>query len=825
MSTKKILVRLDDWPMMRWWLAALLTVWLCLSPNADAYGAALEAGVEDWVTMDAQCGYQGNAKGGRLIPLQVGLVNTGMSLFQGTLRVKTMESDLAVYEYDYPVTLQVAENRELQLYVPIGGFADQLYVTLQDQDGNEVQRERLKLSLSTDVAELFIGVLSDRPGRLSYLDGAGILQGSLRTQVVWMDQDTMPSRTEGLDMMDVVLVTDYDIRRLSGAQYKALMKWARQGGVVVFGTGSGGLKALGPAGKKLLDGEPSRPMAMDVDMGVEYGVSSPADSTIRLTCMDLSLKDGNVILTSDDLPILTSVSFEDGIVAVAAYDFAEIEEFCRLQTSYIDSLFTRLLGEERLEALSQAAYLGDSGQYRSVQHMINGGSVDKLPNIYLYTFLIVVYLFTIGPFLYLSLKKRDLGLYYRRGVLIAAVCFACLIYVMGARTRFRLPFFSYATIQNVSEDVIQEYTYLNVRAPYNRPYEVALDPSYSVRPITRGINQVTPIPPRFTGEEGYEFRISHRPSQTTLFAQDVASFSPRYFYLMKEFENAQKVGMEADIRLYEGEVSGSITNHFSHAVEHVAVLFYGQVVVIDQLAPGETRALDGMEVWDYPFGDASALAGVIAGTRQSGRMDVSNRDYILALERANVLSFYLGNFEKGYLPDARILAFSTEKTESQFLSNESHETYGLTMFTSSAPVDRSRGKSVSRTALRKAPEVLGGGYLVSSNSMYGVEPLTLEYYLENDREVAKLSFREVSSVFLEAGGEGGYVPFEGTISFYNHNTRNFDVIQEEREFTGGQLGPYLSPGNTLTVRYQYAGPADKDTEKQLPAVYVVGREK
>lgn len=48
-------------------------------------------------------------------------------------------------------------------------------------------------------------------------------------------------------------------------------------------------------------------------------------------------------------------------MAVAAFDLGDIAAFCEKQTSYVDYLFTNLLGEERINQLAEVVYSGNSG--------------------------------------------------------------------------------------------------------------------------------------------------------------------------------------------------------------------------------------------------------------------------------------------------------------------------------------------------------------------------------------------------------------------------------------------------------------------------------
>ncbi len=57
--------------------------------------------------------------------------------------------------------------------------------------------------MSRDVPELFIGLLSDDPDQLSYLDGVGIRYSTLRTRAFALDEEDFPEDEVGLDHQEV----------------------------------------------------------------------------------------------------------------------------------------------------------------------------------------------------------------------------------------------------------------------------------------------------------------------------------------------------------------------------------------------------------------------------------------------------------------------------------------------------------------------------------------------------------------------------------------------------------------------------------------------
>ena len=124
----------------------------------------------------------------------------------------------------------------------------------------------------------------------------------------------------------------------------------------------------------------------------------------------------------------------------------------------------------------------------------------------------------------------------------------------------------------------------------------------------------------------------------------------------------------------------------------------------------------------------------------------------------------------------------------------------------------------------KTPKVVSGVYDANANSMTGSEPLTLEYQLGTDIRVESLTFEPVSEIFLRNDSDNYIEAFTGSIYFYNHATGIYDKMElEGRTMNVEELGPYLPPGNVLTVRYVYEG-TGRYNQIQLPMPMVAGRE-
>ncbi len=792
--------------------------------SQTAYGAEPDK-VLSGVELQVKYGYDNTAKGGCSIPVEVTVSNGQDSLLEGIIKIKSMESDGAVYHYIYRIELESGGEQTNQYYIPIGTDADRLYVTLEDRQGVVLSQEHITLNVSRDVPELFIGILSDHPGELKYLDGVGIHYSALRTRTFDLDKESFPEEELGLNMLDVLVVNNFKLRDLSEQQTSAIMDWVHSGGVLLLGTGQRVGDTLGRFAPELLDDSYGTPVLHSVDLGEDFSLDSPAEGLFDLVCVDIPLHGGNVILSSNGFSLLTAASKEQGLIGVFSFDLAKIGVFCQERPSYVDYIFTSLLGESRINRLADVVYSGNSEKYWSVQSLINTGNVEKLPNLLFYTGVVAVYLLLLGPGMYLYLKNRQMQLYYRRGVVVLSLIFAVVIYVMGMTTRFQSTFYTYASIQDVTEDYVTDTTYVNIRNPYNRPYQVELDPSYSVLPITRSYQREQSDRFRFTGEEAYQIAISRGPDQLTIRGQNITAFSPRYFRLERKTDNTEKIGITGDVDYFEGNLSGSITNHFPFPLENATLLLYGNMVFLGRLEPEETCRLEDLKLLRFPLNHSYVVAERIIGRDLLSRTDIQNTAYLLALERFNMLTFYLDNYMGNYSADARVIAFSTEKEESPFLRETDPETYGHTMLTSLVPVNASRDRLLYRSVLMKTPKVVSGIYDARSNSMNGTEPLTLEYQMGTEIDVESLTFESVSEEFLKDSSDNYIEAFSGSIYFYNYISGNFDRMElVGQTMDVEQLYPYLSPGNTLTVRYVYGGPGIYN-EIQLPMPMAAGRER
>ncbi len=805
-------------------LALLLSVFLIWP------GRALAAALTDKegpLSMEVSFGYGNTAKAERYVRLRVFLKNDGGEDFSGNLELLTTESSLEAYRYDYPVAVEAGERLETVCDIPLGVRADQIYVRVTDEEGARVLQKRVKLGISRDVSECFIGVFSDSPEKLEFLDGVGIHYGSIKTRLLNLNAGLAPEDPLGYDQLDMIVASDYDLNQLSEAQHNAILRWVEKGGSLLIGGGERGRESMGRFAGEILEKAYGEPAYEEVNLGAEYSKSAPQEAVMRLLCVNAELKNGNVLMQGN-VPLLSYVQRRKGRIVAAAFALEAIGVFCGDHPAFLEHFYTMVFGEERVEEMSRLEYSGFSQIYFSVQGLINTGDTGRLPGVISYTLVIVVYLLLIGPALYLYLRKRGIHRYYLAGAAGCALAFTALIYIMGVKTRYKGPFFTYATILDVSGGRAQEETYVNIRSPYNKAFTVSIRPEYTIRPVTKSYYYDTASAVSFTGEETYKTNIKFLKDRTDIRIRDTVAFTPRLFMLSQELPGAKSMEIGGRASYFEGKAGGTIVNQFDCRLEDAALLLFGKVILLGDLEPGQERRLEDCEVLNYPLSYTYALAQKLAGGDAYEKADIYDEGYMRYQERSRLFSFYLDSRMDLGVSEARLIAFCPDISGDSFLTGGEFSTEGLSMVTSTIELNREKDGLVCRPALQQRPTVISGNYEASYNSMYtgeAKEPAVVEYSLGNDLEIQRLSFESISPCFVNNPRYPYLAAFEGKIYFYNHDTGHNDLMGNRESFTARELKPYLSPTNTLTVKYVDESQSGYGWERHLPMLYVTGKEK
>jgi hypothetical protein len=748
------------------------------------------------VTVDHGYGNDIGAKGKRYLPVTLHLNNASGKAASGMASIKVVESDGDIYEYGYPWELEALSESDEIYYIPLGYYSQNMVVKVTDGD-ELIYSQRIDLNVDTDTGSLFIGTLCDDPTSLAWLDDESVNYGLLRTHAYNFDADDFPQDRRGLDMFDLVIVTDYRLRNLSETQMRAMLDWVREGGVLLIGTGERVDDTLGRLAPELLDDRYSSPEMRELNITLGMDTDSPSEGIIETMQVTVPLHGGSAIWRDDESTIISTVRKDSGLIAVASFDITQIGEYAREHSGYADRFLSTIFGSTRITQLAGEMRGESDREYEYLNLLINAGDVDKLPPVRLQAIALLAYILLAGPGLYLFLRQHTANEYYRRGVLVLSLVFAAFVYFIGSRTRLENDLSKYVTVVTGDGESATETTFLNLRAPYAGAVKAEAEGEYTVLPVSvRGSEEPAQIA---DNDVESDVSITYGENKVDISIASADEFAPKFFKLERtlEAEDAMKT-VTGDLELFEGRLSGTLINESGQRLTGAVIIGYGKIYLIGDMEAGETRVLTDVEMMNVPLSDSYNVAKAVFGDDE--------------YEKTGILTFLRECYLDGYSADLRVVAYAQDDTQTQIRT--AVECTGMKVLVSLIPTNRYRDGLICRPANIEAPTLVSGYYDPSSNTMFTDEEVVLEYSLGEDIEPTALYIEPV---------DGDFAGFDGTMYWYDVNSSVYEPISVQNGLvTDETLKDHISQDHTLTIRYVYTGDRKNTYEVALPMIEVIG---
>lgn len=755
-------------------------------------------------------GYGENIKLGRFLPINIKISNIKKDI-SVKLDLEIDSRETANYEYTYPINLKKDIDYENTYSVFLDDRSLNINIDLYDDTGRKIYTEKVDLLEKSRSNSLIIGLLSDSKEDLSYFNKVKLNYGLIETTTVDLSTDNFPLDSINLQQLDIIVISSYRIRDLSYEKSMVLMDWVKNGGIIIMGTGKRVDDTLGRYAPELLDDMYDKPYLKTVN----FKVSNKADKFAQIYVLDLLIHGGNIILSDEDIPLISSVNKENGQIIVAAFDFVDISPYMEENDEYISNFLTKAIGVNKLENISNSTYNEDSTAYFDIKAVLSVPDFNKTPNLGLYFIIIFIYILFSGPVLYSILRQNNLLTFYTRALLIISICFSIIIYIFGNTSRYKKAFYTAASIKDVNEDYTSNKTFVNISSPYNKPYKINIDKSYSFRDI-KDDDRIT----QNNIVSNNRVVLSNDEQYTNIEFLNNEAFESHIFNIEKREINNDKIGISASINLGTNTVSGYIENNYNYDLTSLSIIFYSKLIKIGDIKAGEKISLDDKKLINIPLTNHAEIAKYI--NKDIEKMEFSE-DYILNFQRNNLLSFYMDNFLVGYTSDAKVLAFRKDNIGEKKLIPDL-DGREISLIVGNINVDNKIGNDeIYRQALMKNPSVLSGEYYLKSNTFYAKEALILEYHLGEDIDIEELNFENISNTIDKNINMQG---FKGQIYLYDYKKENFvkkDI--EKNTYTKEELEPYLMEDNSIRVRYFNSDTSTSDMYLSLPMLSIVAKQK
>lgn len=482
----------------------------CYQPY-DVYGAGISEGEpsldpiviqSNEVSMTIHYGMEQQARYGRDVVLSVYIASKTLS---GEYELSFILANGKNENEKYSKKIELTEGsvQKITMAIPLLNEVKKIKIGLYDEKNNTVVESVKPFQAMNYGPYKLVGILSDMSSDLSYLSAFG-------TKCFYLDKSNFPSDKTGLDMLDVIVINDFDMDELNHEQFKALNDFVINGGTLAIGTGNSiekvmgaflnqgmikikGVNGVGDLSKisiarsnikictkesfsELLElismyennrintigrlEERSANRVFDINkvyMGDSMLEDTPISQlrmqTIIKEVANFSIPSASNILVENDKVLLQKLVYGNGSILVSSFDLGMSTK--DMATTKIHSSYLELANIilENLSPGYQSKLDAESfGSYTGLENAINISNRSQLPNVAVLVVILMIYVVAVGPGIYFILKRVGKSNYLWVLVPLITVFFMLLVYVNGFKTRITKPYIGYVAMEHYDEE-------------------------------------------------------------------------------------------------------------------------------------------------------------------------------------------------------------------------------------------------------------------------------------------------------------------------------------------------------------------------------------
>ena len=492
--------------------------------------------------------------------------------------------------YYVPVDLPSNSIKEVTMDVNIFSVRRMFTVSMVDDKGTVMSQQSFSVE-AKDPSSVWTGILSENPAELVYLKNdvkeanvdSNQVYGADMYNTVFLTKNSFPANEEVLKNFRMIIINDFNTDVLSDEQVVALKNWVHMGGLLVLGTGVSADKVLGG-----LDGIAIFNTTSNVGTVLMYD-----EELVSVT--DAEIEGGTVCIDED---IYTSyLHLGKGTVVLHRYDLGKHTIFH--STEFIDYL-TSLYNSFNVDRFSiHNSYFFDANttDYYVLEGISRRSALVVDTTISVIYIIVLVYIFAIGPILYIILKKKDKR--EKGWVVIPVLAFiiTMAVYILGTNSYYRNSIFNSVSYidAKIGSPIGNADIYGNIASGEKGNLKFTTDADIKMN--VANVNS------------RYHYRYNNTGSEECIMKIN-ATGSPEVTYLGKESWSSNRFtafktldlggSLEADIKLSESRVTGTITNDTSYDWEDAVLVFGNQVIYVGYIRAGsQVQVLSEIDVEAY----------------------------------------------------------------------------------------------------------------------------------------------------------------------------------------------------------------------------------
>jgi len=518
------------------------------------------------LTVEAKVLMDGHTRVGAWMAIDIHVANQGPAI-SGEFRISGGNQSRT--RFGTRVDLPTQSNKTYRLYAQPPAFGREVEISLVEAD-KTIATTKVPFQ-AHDATQLVVGIVAERPGDI--VGDLDLLpnQNNVAPLIVPLNLDDLPQRVEAWGILDRLIWQDTDSSLLTKEQLAALQGWVAGGGRLVIVGGTAGPASLTAFPDTLLPFRPTATTDVDPQSLVAMLGEIPADAT-TLPALSGELLGGRALASTGDRTVAGERPYGSGSVTIVGFDPTAS---WITGTSLAEGMWRRLLPGRSLGG----PVIGDDSQILSAASQLPSLALPPIGGL---IGLLGAYILLIGPINYLVLRRLDRREWAWLTMPILILAFAAGAYGFGSLLRGSDLIVNEVAIvrgsPGATEGIAQ--VYLGVFSPSRGTYQLR---------VPGGALLSSPINGDFNGNGTVNTLdvLQGDPAQVRDLGVGFGSLRT------VRAETAVSVPLvQAQLRLENGHLKGTVTNASSEVLQKPAVVLGGTVAKLADLAPGQSATVD-----------------------------------------------------------------------------------------------------------------------------------------------------------------------------------------------------------------------------------------
>lgn len=764
----------------------MLCMTLLILPTALTACKNVTGETNQW-NIALSCGFDGYVKVGRAARATASITNSGEA-FEGKLEllVPLSDNDSAMYQKD--LSLGADQQRILEFDFNVTNAVNGITVRVLDRKGGVQASENLSLAPEYTSAQPSIGILSleKDSSSLPYFDNS-------KNRIIRIPHSRFPDSVQGLDILDMMVVYNFDMKKLSPSQLNAIEEWIGAGGSLVIGADTYLADNLSVLGNGFIQAA-----AVGLD-----------DSGITV----ITVAAGRIISETEKSIAYHQVLDKGlGNIQLIGYGLnTEIRERMpgggRLSTVIVQNRSS--YNKARLYMESQ----GNAGINNGMMNAAKVNDSEKLPQTGRYVVILLIYIVISGPVIYLILKKKDKSSWLWLCVPVISIVFSAGIYVSGLETRINEPFAGYANyiaVNDPNSKMADTETWFSVTNPDNVQYDLSVNGNYRIDPVeTSNYYRISSVNAEAPARDNYSSGVRISGSEKTLEIRNRAAFTPVYFKTAGKTEIEGDYGY--DLTTKDFKLRGTFRNQLGFDLTDTLIYSNGVLTKTGDIKNGSDININKKGIHlPAEIRINEQTMSELAGVHVPGRQDVSE----------NLKKYYAweGFFDQKFSAmkgKSFLVGFVEETIAPKVFSETDIISTGINMIVLPLDVSNIAAGNYAITDIYEYGDESGDGYGLNLPGRYLSDSMTVLYDFGRQKVKDLAYFADWNPECSGQDTEG----FQGTVYAFDISEGYMvPLFQSGSPRYVSDISSYLTEGNQLILYFELDESARKTRQIRMPVI-------